>query len=153
MADKLFSYNVCVLPYYWVEFLKKDMRIRTSQNLLGDAVLKGWEQISIGTYEEDVINEVLEFFSDVGYEISKDKIVIANNHKTKISGQLVEGKYYINQSAITSGVDATILAVAEEMFHDISKCYDESRNFQNFLLDQAVLNMKKLRATQRLMNK
>lgn len=144
--QKLVSYSVAVLPMQWVSFFRNGS-IRTIQDVLSRANLKGWEKVDVrDPYVMELRREVVEFVNDMGYELSEEEIIFAdNNQEGSPLGQLIDDKIYVNLVAVRGGFDTFLATVFEELFHRLSRAGDETREFQNFILDELMYHMKRLR--------
>ena len=146
LQKKLAGYKYIIVPYNWFEYFKKNSAIRTIESVLKQSALRGWEQVETDPYAEAIIDDVIQFLKDVGYVISRDQIVIANNNNQNAPfGQYVDGKYYINQSSIRRGFDDVLDTIVHEMFHALSEADDETLEFEDFIIKEALYHMKRLR--------
>lgn len=144
-ARRLFSHKTLVVPSEWITFLCKDTKVRTVHSILDAATLKGWDVIEPDDYAKELIAESVAFLKTLGYQFDESIIKLAHNDAPDAPlGQYVEGVCYINDVVIRRGFEETLSCVTEEVFHHLSKSHDESREFQQWILDELQYQMQRL---------
>jgi len=140
--DHLVSFDPFVLPLSWVGYLSKREEVLTIESVLSKQSLKGWEDVCLNAYDEEIIEEAVSILHRAGYDIVRNDVIVANNNQSDILGSYLEGEIYINLKAVRGGLDLTLETLAEELFHKMSKAYDNTREFQTFLIRQALYHVK-----------
>lgn len=84
---------------------------------------------------EFLLKEVLGFFEEVGLPI-KYEIEAAIFPNARIMGEAADGKIYISVNTFDQGKKYIAATLLEEVFHLESQCHDETRAFQDFLINK-----------------
>ena len=138
------GFKVRILPDDFVSQFDSEEGFLTAKTVLPLSRLDGWEDSNVGSYEESLIVKSIKFLSDMGYSISREDIVVANNSSaTAALGQFVGGKIYINSGVFRRGFDEVLDTITHELFHKISHGLDESRDFENYLIKECLYHMKR----------
>lgn len=128
-----------------MRFLKKHPGISCMENIVTKSQLAGWEEAVPDKYAEGIIMDAVTFLQELGYKITREDVVFAENtENTDIAGEYLEGKCYVSAKAIRLGFDEALDTITHEMFHGLSKCSDESRDFESWLIRENLYNMKRL---------
>lgn len=146
-ADRLMSFDVCVIPRNWVYFLKKIDGMKTVKDCLSEQTLSGWETTADEPYHKKIIERTIQFLNGFNYKIKEEDIVVAKNMQNSAHlGQYCNGKYYVNESSFRKGYDEVLDTVAHEMFHAMSREHDATIGFERFLVAELLYQLKRLKA-------
>jgi len=142
--NRLLGRDFVVLPKTWYKFFSSNTNVKTVKDIISASELKGWEVVDVDIYSEALIRKVVEFLNDIGYQISREDIVVANNFDSDSAyGQYIDGKFYINMSSIRKGFDDVLDTLVHEMFHKLSEAGDCTDKFERFIISEAIYFMKR----------
>lgn len=142
--NRLLGRDFVVVPNTWHKFFSSNAAIKTIKDVISASELRGWEIVDIDIYSEALIRKAVAFLNDVGYQISMEDIVVANNFDSgSVYGQYIDGKFYINMSSIRKGFDDVLDTLVHEMFHKLSEGGDCTDKFERFIISEAIYFMKR----------
>lgn len=84
-----------------------------------------------------LLNEVLTFFKEVKLPINYE-IEAAVFPNARVMGEAADGKIYISLAAFDMGKKYIAATLLEEVLHLESQCADETRAFQDFIINRLV---------------
>ncbi len=87
--------------------------------------------------ETFLLKKCLSFFEEVNIEINYPIYVAAFENKT-VLGRAIDGKIILSKKLFDLGGKKIVAAIMEEHMHLDSKCNDETRDFQNYIINQMI---------------
>lgn len=91
-------------------------------------------EIPLSAYEKGQIQEALAFLKEIGFEVIAP-IIVSQSLGTSIYGLARFGTIYIAKETLDRGGNWLAGTILEEHLHITKGFLDESRDFQNYLLD------------------
>jgi hypothetical protein len=88
--------------------------------------------------EESLLNEAFEILERSGFDLSRDEVKIVQFEDTLVLGDASSSTILISQRVLSMGMREVLATLIEEWAHRRSRACDETRQFQNFLLDRIV---------------
>lgn len=134
------------------DICKKLTKIKGEDNTFDIKGMKGdnikqefYEPRMITIEEAHALREAVSFLHNVGFEMHDIKIEVAEMHPYHIMGvaDIPNRKIYIGKSAFDMGKKQIAATIVEEISHVISGFKDETRSFQDYLINSFLSYMEK----------
>lgn len=90
---------------------------------------------NLSPVEQQCLNRAIDFLTKLGYPVSKYPIVVVDNLGKDVLGQAEFNKIFISRRAFIMGTRTVAGTLFEEFTHLDKGYHDESRDFQNYLID------------------
>lgn len=111
-------------------FYKGEVRVAGRSDDFGDYLI-----VDPSPKQSFLIKEVMSFFEEVGFEINWP-IKVAFFKEKKILGKAAYKEIIISSTTFDLGKKMLAATILEETFHLESQCADETRGFQDFLINK-----------------
>ena len=92
-----------------------------------------------------VLQEVLDHLAEVGFEVNHE-VEVVEFKDNDVHGLARDSKIYVSQKAIEKGKHYLARVVMEEQMHLESGCSDETREFQNHIIEKFLNYMNRFNA-------
>lgn len=130
--DRLSKRDCLILPTPILLALSKFFKGRVE--VIGESLgTKGYQTLEVTKHQEYLLKEVMEFFKEVGLEITSEIAVVSFKAKD-IMGSVGEDCILISEEAFNYGRKAIAATILEEELHRSSGQADKTRGFQNYLI-------------------
>jgi len=95
--------------------------------------------------EDELISvmNAVRFMQKAGYMETEYEIEIVKFDNPHVMGSILADKILISKAAIEQGIRMIAATLLEELFHIESKMKDETRAFQNFILNKTLVEIEK----------
>lgn len=94
--------------------------------------------VKLDRNEEIQLKKAISFCEAIGYEVTDYKIHITDDLEDHVLGRVHEGMIYVNRRTFMRGTKLVAGTILEEYLHIKHRLADESRAFQDYLIDAVI---------------
>lgn len=137
-GDKLFSRKVLLVPETWYKFLRTVPGLQSVHSVIGEVSLMSGKEYrfdQLSSLEKLTVEKALKFVQDAGYRIELKDL---HFNEMDSMGLFRDNQIYISTKYIKNGVYELVNTIIHEIMHRESKAVDESRAFENYLIQEII---------------
>jgi len=122
----------------WISKLSKFDEVPTVAKKCSRAGLNARPVLSVDNREEDQLTKAVAILNRQGFDLKMEEIEVVEFEDGFVLGKASKDRISLSRKVLTMGMRELLATIIEEWSHRKAIAYDETRRFQNFLLDRIV---------------